>query len=66
MISDTLIKSSGMRVLAENLGTVEAERFISLVLREPFDYTIWQRDLYKNMSVKELYNKIKESEVRGV
>jgi len=27
---------------------------------EPFDYTIWQRDLYKNMSVKELYDKIKE------
>jgi len=62
MISDTLIKSSGMRVLAENLGMVEAERFISLVLREPFDYTIWQRDLYKSMSVKELYDKIKESE----
>jgi len=51
-----------MRVLAENLGTVEAERFITLVLREPFDYTVWQRDLYKDMSVKELYDKIKDSE----
>jgi len=29
---------------------------------EPFDYTIWQRDLYKNMSVEELYDKIKENE----
>jgi hypothetical protein len=29
---------------------------------EPFDYTIWQRDLYKDMSVKELYDKIKDSE----
>ena len=62
MISDTLIKSQGMRVLADNLGPVGVERFISLVLREPFDYTVWQRDLYKNMSVKELYNKIKDSE----
>lgn len=62
MISDTLIKSNGMRILAENLGMVEAERFISLILRDPFDYTIWQRDLYKNMSVKELYDKIKGSE----
>jgi len=62
MISDTLIKRNGMRVLAENLGTVEAERFITLVLREPFDYTIWQRDLYKEISVKELYDKIKENE----
>jgi hypothetical protein len=29
---------------------------------KPFSYTIWQRDLYKNMSVKELYDKIKENE----
>ena len=62
MISDTLIKSNGMRILAENLGIVETERFVSLILRDQFDYTVWQRDLYKNMSVKELYDKIKSSE----
>jgi hypothetical protein len=33
---------------------VEAERFISLVIREPFDYTEWQRDLFNDFSVKEL------------
>jgi len=54
MRSDALIKSAGMRVLAENLGIVEAERFITLVLRDPFDYTEWQRSLYGNMSVTEL------------
>jgi len=43
MRSDALIKSDGMRVLAENLGIVEAERFITLVLRDSFDYTEWQR-----------------------
>ncbi len=62
MRSDTLIKSDGMRVLAENLGIVEAERFITLVLREPFDYTEWQRNLYGNISVKELYDKVTASE----
>jgi hypothetical protein len=62
MRSDTLIKSDGMRVLAENLGIIEAERFITLVLREPFDYTEWQRNLYGNMDVKELYDKVIESE----
>jgi len=65
MRSDTLIKSDGMRVLAENLGIVEAERFITLVLREPFDYTEWQRSLYGNVSVTELYNKIVEFENTG-
>ena len=64
MRSDTLIKSDGMRILAENLGIVEAERFITLVLREPFDYTEWQRSLYGNMGVNELYNKIVEFENR--
>ena len=56
MRSDALIKSDGMRVLAENLGIVEeAERFITLVLREPFDYTEWQRSLYGNIGVEDLY-----------
>ena len=62
MRSDTLLKSDGMRVLAENLGIVEAERFITLILREPFDYTEWQRRLYGDTGVKELYDKIAASE----
>ena len=39
MLTDTTLRNEGMRVLAENLGWVEAERFIALMLREPFDYT---------------------------
>jgi len=62
MRSDTLIKSDGMRILAEKLGIIEAERFITLVLREPFDYTDWQRNLYGDMGVKELYDKVIASE----
>ena len=65
MRSDALIKSDGMRVLAENLGIVEAERFIALMLRESFDYTEWQRSLYGNMSVNELFSKITEFEKTG-
>jgi len=62
MRSDTLIKSDGMRILAEKLGIIEAERFITLVLREPFDYTDWQHNLYGNMGVRELYDKVVASE----
>ena len=62
MRNDALIKSDGMRILAENLGIVEAERFIALILRDPSDYTEWQRSLYGNMGVKELYSKITEFE----
>jgi hypothetical protein len=34
----------------------KTERFISLVIREPFDYTEGQRNLLADMSVKELSN----------
>jgi len=49
MNSDTVLKNEGMKVLATHLGLVKAERFISLMIREPFDYTEWQRVLYKDI-----------------
>ncbi|GHV72939.1 hypothetical protein AGMMS49940_02410 [Spirochaetia bacterium] len=60
--SDTLIKTDGMRILADTLGIVEAERFITLMLREPFNYTEWQRTLYGDMPLKKLYENIKTFE----
>jgi len=54
MLAEMALRNEGMRVLLNNLGAVEAERFISLIIREPFDYTEWQRDLFNDMSVKEL------------
>ena len=57
MITDTLLRHEGMRILSEKLGLVDAERFITLIIREPFDYTKWQNDLYKDMSVDELCKK---------
>jgi len=49
MNNDTVLKNEGMKVLATHLGLVKAERFISLMIREPFDYTEWQRELYKDV-----------------
>ena len=53
-VSNTVLKHNGMRILGEHLGLVEAERFISLIISEPFDYTEWQRDLFSNMKLDEL------------
>jgi hypothetical protein len=45
---------TGMKILIEQLGNVEAERFVSILLREPFDYTKWRRDnLCIGMTVEE-------------
>ncbi len=54
MLTDTEIKINGYKALVKELGEVQAERFIALTMREPFDYTKWQSGLFKDMSVKEL------------
>jgi hypothetical protein len=56
MYAEMALREEGMKILINKLGQVEAERFISLIIREPFDYTEWQRDLFNDMSVKELSN----------
>jgi len=60
MRTDTLIREEGMRVLNEGLGLVEAERFITLIIREPFNYTEWQRDLFNDLTLDELCDKADE------
>jgi hypothetical protein len=52
--TETTLRDKGMKTLVDSLGRVEAERFIALVIREPFDYTEWRRDLFSDMSVREL------------
>lgn len=51
-----MIRSKGMEILVENLGMVEAERFIMLMGKEPFDYTEWQAHLWENRSVDEIHD----------
>ena len=49
MLTDTVLRCEGMKVLANHLGIVEAERFVTLIRREPFDYTQWRQGLFKDM-----------------
>lgn len=60
MMTDTILKCKGFDALTKSLGLVDAERFISLILREPFDYTEWQRDLYKDVPLDEFYSNVKD------
>lgn len=54
MTTDTELRIDGMQALVNALGTVQAERFIALMMRKPFDYTKWQRMLWHDRSVKEI------------
>lgn len=40
----------GMQCLVQELGDIEAEKFISAVKREKFDYTEWQRSYFDSMN----------------
>jgi len=63
MKTDMLIRFEGMRALRERLGLVEAEKFIALIRREPFDYTEWQQTLWQNKSVDELFEAAKQQNI---
>ena len=61
MMNNTVLLNTGMKHLSDKLGLVEAERFISLILREPFDYTQWRKDnLFVGMSIEELSSEAKK------
>ncbi len=57
MMTDTEIKIKGLELLTKSLGDVEAERFISLILQEPFDYTKWRQDFDEDLSIEAISKK---------
>jgi len=61
MFTETELRIRGIEALTSKLGAVEAERFISIILKEPFDYTKWQKSLWEQVSVKELSTKAMKS-----
>lgn len=54
MTAEAVIRRQGMEALIDSLGRVDAERFITSIIREPFDYTVWQGNLFDGMTVEEL------------
>jgi hypothetical protein len=61
MRSDTEIKMQAFQVLFQSLGSLETERFISIIKRNNFDYTKWRENLPKFNSVQELSKAAMES-----
>jgi hypothetical protein len=57
MITDTEIKVKGLQILTKHLGDIEAERFIALIQREPFDCTKWRQGLDEDLSIEEISRK---------
>jgi len=58
MATDSEIKQKGFFALRKELGDLDMERFISLLIKDPFDYTNWQKNL---LCEKELIELSKEA-----
>ena len=54
MNTTSAIMDDGIHCLIEKLGVIETEIFISQLIREPLDYTRWQREHYAGVSVSDL------------
>lgn len=59
-MTDSELKSKCFAILAEQIGSVEMERFVMLLNRDTFDYTEWRKEnLFPNETVDTLFDKIK-------
>lgn len=56
-MTDTEIRLKELQVLTEYIGDIEAERFIALIQREPFDYTKWRQGMDEDLSIEEISKK---------
>ena len=55
MTNSAVLLDRGIRCLNNELGILNAERFVALILREPFDYTEWRKNnLFADMSIDEI------------
>ena len=62
MSSDTEIRVKGMQALIKALGPVDSARFVSLALREPFDYTKWRQEHFADETLDSLFEKVRKSQ----
>ncbi|MDR0609763.1 MAG: hypothetical protein LBG58_06610 [Planctomycetaceae bacterium] len=55
MSDDLVLLNKGIKCLTEELGLLESERFIYILLSRQFDYTEWRKtNLCPNESIEEI------------
>ena len=57
--NDEMVKVDGMKALIDALGLFDAGRFVSLMLREPSNYTEWRQThlVDDEIRIRELSNR---------
>ncbi len=60
MRTDTEIRSLGFQVLFKYMDIIEAEKFISIINRDKFDYTEWRQNLFEDMTIEDIIKDAKK------
>ena len=55
MKTEAVLRVEAMNALIQALGAVDAERFVSIIKRDAFDYTEWRRGLWADMTIEDIY-----------
>ena len=62
MRNEATILKEGMEALKSRLDPVEFEKFLMIIRRDVFDYTEWQRNLWSDKTVSEIFKIGREKE----
>lgn len=54
LFADDTLCTKGFEILEENLGPVQALRFLALISRRPFDYQQWRQQYFGTMKLAEI------------
>ena len=54
LFADDKLCNKGFEILEENLGQVQALRFLALISRQPFDYQQWRQQYFGTMKLAEI------------
>jgi len=60
MKSEAVLRAEVMELLRKHIGLLDTGRFIDIIKRDEFDYTEWQRDLWKDKTIEEIHNEAKQ------
>lgn len=52
--ADNTLYTTGLAVLEDHLGPVQALHFLALISRQPFDYQHWRQQHFGGMSLAEI------------
>ncbi len=59
-LTEQELRAQAVRVLSDNLGSVDALRFLASVSREPFDYQAWRREYFSQYNLDELLTEVRK------